>query len=158
MKPQVRTRAIRGISSLQLYTTMPVQQMRVVQYSDIMRFILLCDRHHKVSPNPNLNKIVTVLWHMKNGTLCDTLWCLLWSFVNLVMSECWTCMWGRLGASRTLNVSTTIRNEQPFYNVSLSRTATRTNIFLKLRTEKYGRLSRPIKARVPSERYNKRKY
>ena len=26
---------------------------RVVQYSDIMRFMILCDRHHKVSPNPN---------------------------------------------------------------------------------------------------------
>ena len=36
-----------------------------------------------------LNKIVTVLQCMKNGTLCDTLW----STVNLIMSEYWTCMW-----------------------------------------------------------------
>ena len=26
---------------------------RVEQYSDIMRLMILCDRHHKVSPNPN---------------------------------------------------------------------------------------------------------
>ena len=25
----------------------------VVQYCDIMRFMILCDRHHKVSPKPN---------------------------------------------------------------------------------------------------------
>ena len=25
---------------------------RVVQYSDILRFMIPCDRHHKVSPNP----------------------------------------------------------------------------------------------------------
>ena len=27
---------------------------------------------------------------MNNGTLCDTLWCLLWSTVNLIMSQYWT--------------------------------------------------------------------
>ena len=27
--------------------------VRVVQYSDIMRFMSLCNRHHKVSPSPN---------------------------------------------------------------------------------------------------------
>jgi len=37
-------------------------------------------------------KIVTVFQCMKNGTLCDTLWCLLWSIVNLIMSQYWTCM------------------------------------------------------------------
>ena len=26
---------------------------RVVQYCDTVRFMILCDRHHKVSPNPN---------------------------------------------------------------------------------------------------------
>ena len=28
-------------------------RLRVVQYCDIMRFMILCDRHHKVSPDPN---------------------------------------------------------------------------------------------------------
>ena len=32
--------------------------------------MIICDRHHKVSPNPN-PKIVTILQCMKNGTLCD---------------------------------------------------------------------------------------
>ena len=27
--------------------------MRVVQYCDIMRFTIIYDRHHKVSPSPN---------------------------------------------------------------------------------------------------------
>ena len=27
--------------------------VRVVQYCDIMRFMILCVRHHKLSPNPN---------------------------------------------------------------------------------------------------------
>ena len=27
--------------------------VRVVQYCDIMRFMIPCDRHHKVSPDPN---------------------------------------------------------------------------------------------------------
>ena len=30
-----------------------VSSARVVQYCDIMRFMILCVRHHKVSPNPN---------------------------------------------------------------------------------------------------------
>ena len=34
-----------------------------------------------------LDKIVTVLQCMKNGTLCNSLWCLLWSTVNLIMSQ-----------------------------------------------------------------------
>ena len=34
-----------------------------------------------------VNKIVTVSQCMKNGTLCDTLWCLLWSTVNITMSH-----------------------------------------------------------------------
>ena len=33
---------------------------RVVQYYDIMRFMILCDRHHKVFPNPNP-------WQNSNG-------------------------------------------------------------------------------------------
>ena len=58
-----------------------------------MRFMVHCDRHKKICPlTLILNKIVTVLWGMKNGTLCDTLWCLLWSTMNLIMSDYWTCM------------------------------------------------------------------
>ena len=44
---------------------------RVVQHCDIMRFMINCVRHHKVSLTLILDKIVTVLWCMKNGTLCD---------------------------------------------------------------------------------------
>ena len=29
------------------------QRVRVVQLCDISRFVILCDRHHKVSPKPN---------------------------------------------------------------------------------------------------------
>ena len=44
----------------------------VVQYCAIMRFMILCVRRHFVMSNsPILNKIVTVLYCMKNGTLCD---------------------------------------------------------------------------------------
>ena len=44
---------------------------RVVQYTDMMRFMMLCDRSHKVSPNPNLWLNSNSFWHMKNGTLGD---------------------------------------------------------------------------------------
>ena len=50
----------------------------------------------KCPPTLILNKIVTVLQCMKNGTLRDTLWCLLWSPVNLIMSQYWTCMLSHL--------------------------------------------------------------
>ena len=30
-----------------------INNSRVVQYYEIMRFMIPCDRHHKVSPNPN---------------------------------------------------------------------------------------------------------
>ena len=121
---------------------------RVVQYCDIMRFMILCDRHHKVSPYPNPQQNMEcvhmtsrrpcwrrkqrnsghvggvkysfgdwtlflckflLLFHYANMvsghmsehtlltvlqcmTLCDTLWCPLWSTVNLIMSQYWTCM------------------------------------------------------------------
>ena len=62
---------------------------KVVQYCDILRFMIIYDIHHKVSPNPNLEQ-------NSNGFALreerDTLWCLLWSTVNLIKSEYWTCM------------------------------------------------------------------
>ena len=45
---------------------------RVVQYCDIMRFMILWKDIRKCPLTPIFNKIVTVLQCMKNGTLCDT--------------------------------------------------------------------------------------
>ena len=54
-----------------------------------MRFMILCERHHKVSLNPNPKQ-------NSNGFAMheerDTLWSLSWSTMNLIMSEYWTCM------------------------------------------------------------------
>ena len=59
-----------------------LMKLRVVQYCDIMRFMIPCDRHHKVSANPNP-------WQNSNSFAMheerDTLWCLLWITVNLIM-------------------------------------------------------------------------
>ena len=58
--------------AIALYSASP-SIIRVVQYCGIMRFMILCFRHHKMSPNLILNKIVTVLCCMKKAILCDTL-------------------------------------------------------------------------------------
>ena len=43
--------------------------------------------------------LTLILKHNSNGFAMheerDTLWCLLWSTVNLIMSQYWTCMWSR---------------------------------------------------------------
>ena len=59
-------------------------------------------------PTPILNKIVTVLRRVKNGTLCDTLWCLLWSTMNLIMWEYRTCTDCRLIALHLLSYISTL--------------------------------------------------